>query len=729
MVLPQDGTLTLQAQPERVLIRPNGSHRHVLLTVSATPRGLARPRSPIALALVVDQSVLSDLAGHAFHDLLDQLASHLSEVDTLAVLTFGRDLVVLQPAAPASPRILTQLAERLASIEPTLAAQNLHGALLQGALAIATDEVRDLSRVWLITGSSQDLGTSPDTIVENATSIRQHAKVGTSVFALGNAYDSALLGRLAIAGGGQFHHLASPEDLADAAEAELRELATTVASQVAFEVATEPGITVEPVSAGQAGQLSPEGILPILLGEVPAQVERSIVIRFGFEPGDPGGGRLIRVRAAWQTDGVRQTTDWQQMVFTYADDATCNRELRNRAVMHWVGLHHAARARVLGGQRFLQGDDEAARKAVAPVAYRLRQYARGDAALERALADLQGLATVGFRSIPVANLRGLLAEWQWAGRGEPDELAAVLDQAQILTDRLASLTIGHGHSYDGMTVFPIFGPSLREHTFRTLSQAIADGSVEVVEQEMATVPELVLQNRGTAMVFILEGEEIVGGRQNRIVGQSALIEPDSTVALPVNCVEQGRWNPTSARFSSGETAYYNLRKDRQRTARKDARGRLVADQSQIWEHIATRQQTLGVRSASSAMSDIYRARTNDLDTYERVFRYPSDALGMVVALNGRLAGAEIFARRSLAGALWSKLIRSYALDASNEPSPPVVRDRAIHLLKRVYGTSVESFPPIARGQNLRFTGNGVVGSALLDGETVVHANIFREYET
>jgi hypothetical protein len=279
-----------------------------------------------------------------------------------------------------------------------------------------------------------------------------------------------------------------------------------------------------------------------------------------------------------------------------------------------------------------------------------------------------------------------------------------------------------------MTVFPVFGPS-SGRAYQTLAQGLAEGAVEVAERAQPTVPELELRHRGAVPVFILEGEEVVGGQQNRIVNLSMLVAPHTTIQLPVSCVEQGRWNRRTVRFHAGEAAFYDLRKERYTSGRKDAGGRPWLAQDAVWRTVAARDAALGVYSPSTAMHDQYQVRAQDLGLYDRVFPYPADALGLVVALNGRLAGAEIFAGPSLAAALWAKLIRSYAMDAASEPSAPVVRDRAIRLLNRVAGANVEGFPAVALGENLRFTGNGVAGAALLLDDEVVHVSVFRVYET
>lgn len=207
-----------------------------------------------------------------------------------------------------------------------------------------------------------------------------------------------------------------------------------------------------------------------------------------------------------------------------------------------------------------------------------------------------------------------------------------------------------------------------------------------------------------------------------------LIAPKSEVMLPVTCVEHGWWHDVAPRFMPGEAAPAFLRraKDEQVKANLRAASRPVADQGAVWEAIASRQREDHVHSATGAMNDLYRQKEKSLADYERAFPVRESAVGMAVALNGRMVGADLFDQPSTAAKLWAKLIRSYAMDA--EPGGeqgPVARERAERLLKRVAGARVESYPSIALGHDLRLEGDRATGAALVYEGIVVHMAVFR----
>ncbi len=301
--------------------------------------------------------------------------------------------------------------------------------------------------------------------------------------------------------------------------------------------------------------------------------------------------------------------------------------------------------------------------------------------------------------------------------------------AKVVQDWLGRLEVGEGKADDRMTLFPVFGGQAAEGlSYRTLAEAMAEGWAEVSERAAASVPELVLANRGKVMLFVLAGEEIVGGKQNRIVNASFLVDAGARVTLPVTCVERGRWHGTSPHFAPGEASYLSLRRAQQSQVRASLEmcSRPAADQGATWQELDTRHLAAGSRSATGAMHDLYSLREDQLAACERAFPYVERAIGLIVAVNGHVAGADLFDQSRTAAALWHRLLRSYALDAlEGEPATPVEHSRAVRLLERARGARAETFPSLALGEDVRLEGEGVAGAALVYQGTPVHVSLFR----
>jgi len=298
----------------------------------------------------------------------------------------------------------------------------------------------------------------------------------------------------------------------------------------------------------------------------------------------------------------------------------------------------------------------------------------------------------------------------------------------IVDGYLAVVRVGEGKAFGGMTLFPVFRQGESPLRYRTLGEALLGGSVEVRERPSASVPELWLVNRSDEMVLVMDGEEIVGGKQNRMVNASFLIAPKSEVALPVTCVEHGRWHDVAPNFMAGEAAPAFLRRAKETQVKENLRAaaRPMADQGAVWDAIAEKQRVEGVHSRTGAMNDLYQQKAKSLEEYQRAFPVVDGAVGMAVALNGGMVGADLFDQAATAARLWPKLVRSYAMDVvAGREERPVARERAEKLLKRLVGARVETFPSIALGQDVRLEGDGANGAALVYEGIVVHLGVFR----
>lgn len=263
--------------------------------------------------------------------------------------------------------------------------------------------------------------------------------------------------------------------------------------------------------------------------------------------------------------------------------------------------------------------------------------------------------------------------------------------------------------------------------YRTLEEGLASGEVEVAEQPDATVPSLRVTNRGALPVLLLDGEEVQGGKQNRVVNTTLLVPARSTFDLPVSCVEHGRWRDVGPRFEAGEAAYPSLRgqKAAQVSAAYARRAHPMADQASIWGEVAARHRQHGVASASGAMRDAYAHFDAELERARRELACPEGAVGVVALVGGRAVCADVFDRSGTLRAYWPRLVRSYGLEALGAAEVEPALDSAARLLRRPLEASRSVFRSPGLGSDVRLSGNGVVGAALVVEDAVVHTALFR----
>src|SRR5262249_23115484 len=138
-------------------------------------------------------------------------------------------------------------------------------------------------------------------------------------------------------------------------------------------------------------------------------------------------------------------------------------------------------------------------------------------------------------------------------------------------------------------------------------EALSDQTVLVEEvSQGGSVPDLLVENKGDLRILFLEGEELVGAKQNRVLNTSVLVPAHTKLPIPVSCVERKRWRYSSQYFAaSGAHSPSKLRralKSSVTESLKRSRGH-TSDQGQVWQQVDALHMAHQVSSDTAAMSD------------------------------------------------------------------------------------------------------------------------------
>lgn len=308
---------------------------------------------------------------------------------------------------------------------------------------------------------------------------------------------------------------------------------------------------------------------------------------------------------------------------------------------------------------------------------------------------------------------------------------------------LLEMELGAGQSYENMTVFELMRPQNGGPEYITLREALAQGFLTVTEvSQGGSVPELMVVNKGDMPVLILDGEELRGAKQNRVLNTTIMIGPRSSTRVPVSCVEHGRWHSVSEEMAdSGNVMHREMRALNVRRVSENLfeRKSFDSDQSMIWNRITDLACEMGAPSATGAMSDVYEAKGSDLDSYLRTFRLAPGQKGIMVFIDGRPAGLDYVSRDRAFAELYTKLLKSYAMEAMllserrkkgrgpGEADQALVKpaaDKAREFLKLAAACDEKKYESVGLGWAFRYSGPWVVGSALAYNDKVVHMAFF-----
>lgn len=303
-----------------------------------------------------------------------------------------------------------------------------------------------------------------------------------------------------------------------------------------------------------------------------------------------------------------------------------------------------------------------------------------------------------------------------------------------LSGFLKDLKLCEAVAHRNLALFPLLGGLGGPPGYDTLDEAAAAGTARVTEVSAGgSVPELSFVNGGKEAVLLLDGEELVGAKQNRVLNLTILVPAGASVKIPVSCVEQGRWSYRSDRFAPSGRAFFKkgrAQKVARVTENLRSHGAPLSDQGQVWEEIAVKMERMAVNSSTGAMSDLFEARSHGVEEYVDALQPLPDQCGAIFAIDGKVAGLELFdAQRTLSRAL-PKLVRSYALDALETLSPrkrspgPPAAIAAAALLDRVREAPVTLHPSLGEGNDARFAHGNLSGAGLLARDRVVHLLAF-----
>lgn len=92
-----------------------------------------------------------------------------------------------------------------------------------------------------------------------------------------------------------------------------------------------------------------------------------------------------------------------------------------------------------------------------------------------------------------------------------------------IQETLSAAKIGKIQVFENLAMFPLLRSDADAVDYLLLDEALSGGCARITEvSESGSVPELALSNDCRKPVLLLDGEELVGAKQNRILNLSLL---------------------------------------------------------------------------------------------------------------------------------------------------------------------------------------------------------------
>jgi len=224
--------------------------------------------------------------------------------------------------------------------------------------------------------------------------------------------------------------------------------------------------------------------------------------------------------------------------------------------------------------------------------------------------------------------------------------------------------------------------------------AAANDDDAIFQSGGGDVNRLMVVNRADKPLYLMPGEVIVGGYQDRTIAQETILAATGKpVPVDVYCVEHGRWGGRAHAESLQIAAALNRESEgteavsiAQQQVLMPSYGKFVATagtlgkgtrmaaqagggQGAVWDKVAEVNAASGVESDSGAFTanfvdeDVLKQLQPYLDPLHKSIATHARIVGVVVAINGKVEAVDVFESTPLFQKVWPRLLKGYALDA------------------------------------------------------------------
>jgi hypothetical protein len=232
------------------------------------------------------------------------------------------------------------------------------------------------------------------------------------------------------------------------------------------------------------------------------------------------------------------------------------------------------------------------------------------------------------------------------------------------------------YTYQNLRLIPIratenFKVMVGSMGFYISLQEAIDGNLVAISEvsNSGTVNTLLVRNLSNDTLFVMSGEILIGGKQDRVIARDMLIPPNSgQVKIPVYCVEEGRWNykGEGAKF----TEYYGMANEHLRNLIDHN-----ASQATIWREVSNSNKKDGINSSTSAYTahadnqDFRRREAEYIRFFENIFNGQDNVIGVLAVTGNTIEGADLFVSNRLFMQEYRKLLYAYIDDAITYGAP------------------------------------------------------------
>ncbi len=384
------GALEHEVRFDRPIVPADEANTVYLMVRLHSPREAwpgTEDRPPVNMALVLDRSgSMEDRGKLEYAKRAAKLAvDQLRRGDRLAIVEYDDRISVLWPSGPVENPY--EIKRRIDSLTPR-GSTNLTGGMMRGVdEVLARIRREDLSRVVLLSDGLANQGVTDPYEIGHLVRHARHDGVRISAIGLGLDYDENLMQAIAESGGGNYHYVEHPGQIARVFEEELSTLVRTTARDIELRLA--PGSSVREAEIISIEDASVEGLS---LGDMYAGETRTLMLKLAVDPANAGPVNLgvLEIAYADAREGGGGETFSIPLGLKVSADSDAVEAARNEDVVVEAKLVETERAHARAIAAYEAGDREEADGIMADLASEVQALGEttGDARLATKLEAL-----------------------------------------------------------------------------------------------------------------------------------------------------------------------------------------------------------------------------------------------------------------------------------------------------------------------------------------------------
>lgn len=295
---------------------------------------------------------------------------------------------------------------------------------------------------------------------------------------------------------------------------------------------------------------------------------------------------------------------------------------------------------------------------------------------------------------------------------------------------IEKIQIGEPFFIKNLLLYPIYFENKTKFNPLSLYEALNNKMVKIEEVNGGKINEVVFKNLSDEKIFAIDGEEIIGALQNRVINTAFLAKERAEFLLPVTCVEEGRWSGNKKEFLPGEMSFVTIRSELCKSVNKSLyeKKKFESNQSAVWKRVKETLKSLKVNSKTLSMHDTYNKCKDEIEKYIENLDF-NQFNGFIAFAGKDFLCMDFFYSKDLFNKYKIKILKGYAIDAlmrKNEVTNIKDRKEIEEIILEIKNGNKRKFKSISLGNEIRFETKNFVGRALEHNDKILHLAVFKK---